>query len=81
MIPPERAFPPKTSPLFFGATLKDTVCVPEAGYHSMKSEPLKDHDVTIRDFDTSHWVMFEKPKELCQELESWLEGHVVKANM
>ena len=77
VAPPERAYPPKTSPIFFGATLRDHVCVPEFGYFTMKSEPLKDHDVTIRDFDASHWVMLSHPKETCQELESWLQEHVV----
>ena len=77
VIPSERAFPPKTSPIFFGAALQDYVCVAETNRRAVQVEDFKEHNVTIRDFDTSHWLILSKADEVCRELESWIESAVI----
>ncbi|KAJ3519316.1 hypothetical protein NM688_g9319 [Phlebia brevispora] len=72
-IPPERTFPPKESPIFFGACRLDYICVPENGYAVFKSEGFKDHDVTTYEFDADHWLFFSQAQEVCQELEKWIQ--------
>ena len=76
-IPPERAFPPQTAPVFFGGALQDYVCLASIGRRTMEGEEFKDHNVTIRDFDADHWLVFSKAGEICQELENWIKGAVV----
>lgn len=77
VIPPERALPPPTSPLFFGAALQDYICRAGPGRQIMEGEEFKQHNVTIRDFDADHWLVFSKADEVCKELESWIEGTVL----
>ena len=54
----------------------------EAGYQVFSSEPLKDHSVTIRDFDGDHWIILSHADEINKELKEWMEGVVMtKANL
>jgi pimeloyl-ACP methyl ester carboxylesterase len=78
-VPPDRIFPPKTAPLFFGACTKDYVCHAEWSKHFMR-EYLKEHDVTICDFESHHWAILGVPGEVCKELGTWIENTVSRSN-
>ena len=45
----------------------------------MKREELKNHNVTIRDFEGGHWLLLEPEVAvtLTQELDSWIQEVVV----
>lgn len=73
-IPPERAFPPIDSPIFFGATTKDYICTPAFGYATVRSEAMKDHRIICKDFDSDHWLLFTHPEEVARELILWIDG-------
>lgn len=73
-IPPERAFPPVEAPIFFGATKKDYICIPEFGYAVMRSEAMKNHRVTCKEFDSDHWLLFTHADEVTRELLAWIES-------
>ncbi|TCD64700.1 hypothetical protein EIP91_003774 [Steccherinum ochraceum] len=78
-IPESRRIPPLSSPLFFGAGLKDGVCHPTYGKAEMTREELKNHNVTIREFDGDHWIMLspDTADKINQELELWIENVVL----
>ncbi|TCD69880.1 hypothetical protein EIP91_005957 [Steccherinum ochraceum] len=78
VIPPNRMFPPISCPLFFGAALRDPACVAELGKKTMRQDGLKNHNITIRDFDGDHWLMLypELAASVRRELLSWIEGVV-----
>lgn len=73
-IPPERAYPPKSAPIFFGAALNDYVCVPSRNIAAFKNEKFKDHQVTIKEYDADHWLILSKADEIARDLEAWIEG-------
>ncbi|THH28932.1 hypothetical protein EUX98_g5256 [Antrodiella citrinella] len=78
-IPESRRLPPLSSPLFFGASLRDPICVPALGKAAMAKLP--DHDVTIKDIDGDHWLL-ESPETaevVKHELHAWFEGKVKPA--
>ncbi|KAJ3557331.1 hypothetical protein NM688_g1528 [Phlebia brevispora] len=77
-LPPERAWPPAHSPIFFGAATKDYLCVAANGHALFGSEQFKHHNVTVRDFEANHWLIFSHAEDICRELESWIESTVVK---
>ncbi|KAJ3555945.1 hypothetical protein NM688_g2295 [Phlebia brevispora] len=77
-LPPGCAFPPADAPIFFGAATKDYMCVAADGRALFGSEKFKHHNVTIRDFEADHWLIFSHAEDICRELESWIEGTVVK---
>ena len=78
MIPADRAFPPKAAPLFFGGGSGDQICLSVMGQMAMKDESLKDHNVTIRDYDADHWLIWSKGDEIAQDLENWIQNVVLK---
>ena len=78
-IPPERYFPPKVCPVFYGAAKQDSLCLPQIGYDMMGDAGFKDHNVTIREFDADHWLILSKAEEVCEELEKWIEDTVTPA--
>ena len=75
-IPPERFFPPKEAPVFFGAALHDPLCLPAIGYEAMRDSGFKEHNVTVKDFDSDHWLILTKPEEVSEELDKWIQGTV-----
>ena len=77
-IPQERILPPTDAPLFFGAAMEDWVCVATMGFETMRNAAFKDHDVTIREFQADHWLLFSVPDEVCRALEDWVERSVLK---
>ncbi|THH28957.1 hypothetical protein EUX98_g5229 [Antrodiella citrinella] len=72
-IPDSQLLPPVSSPLFFGAALKDSVCIAAVGKAAMAK--LADHNVTIKDFDGGHWLLEypETAEAIRTELHAWLE--------
>jgi pimeloyl-ACP methyl ester carboxylesterase len=62
-----------TKPVFFGAATKDCVTVPATGKFALEKY-CKEAPVTIREFDTGHWVALEAPDELNKELATWIGG-------
>ncbi|GLB44172.1 putative epoxide hydrolase [Lyophyllum shimeji] len=59
-------------PVFFGATLRDYVCRPDFG--KMLAAKCCVGPLTVRDYDTGHWVMWEEKDKLNQELLEWIQG-------
>ena len=57
--------------MFFGACLKDYICRADFGREIMESPGFEDHDVTIREFDSDHWVLLSHADELSRALEQW----------
>ncbi|KIY51666.1 alpha/beta-hydrolase [Fistulina hepatica ATCC 64428] len=60
-------------PMFFAGALQDYICLPQLCRSAFQGVT---DDLTSQDFDTSHWVMLEKPDELNEALEKWF-GHVL----
>jgi len=76
-VPPSRTLPPTATPLFFAACKRDYVCLASAGKQLFNSASFQHHQsVTIKEFDTGHWVMLEVPDEVNRELGRWVEGVV-----
>jgi soluble epoxide hydrolase / lipid-phosphate phosphatase len=60
-------------PVFFGATLKDYVALAASAIPLVKKN--SPHEKTrIREFDSGHWVQYEKKDEVNKELLEWLES-------
>ncbi|KAI0791304.1 alpha/beta-hydrolase [Abortiporus biennis] len=71
-IPPSRYLPPVSSPLFFGTALKDAVSIP-----APKSSAFKNHKVTMKEYDSDHWVILSFVDQTCQDLEQWIQKDVL----
>ncbi|KAK7047663.1 hypothetical protein VNI00_006431 [Paramarasmius palmivorus] len=74
-LPPEKALLPKI-PIFFGDALKDHIAREELFLcaFGLPESPLQGENVTRKAFNAGHWVMYEKPDELSEELNNWLKG-------
>jgi len=59
-----------TQPVFFAGAKQDYVCLSKMGIMAC-TQLCK--DLTIREFDTGHWVQLEAPTELNTELLAWIE--------
>jgi soluble epoxide hydrolase/lipid-phosphate phosphatase len=57
-------------PTFLGAALRDYVCLAVFNKAQM-SQHVNIDKMTVQDFDTSHWVMLEKPDEVNAALEKF----------
>jgi soluble epoxide hydrolase/lipid-phosphate phosphatase len=55
--------------LFIGCE-RDMICIP-----ALQEAPMKDffEDLTVKSLDTSHWIMIEKPKEMWEIVQGWIE--------
>jgi soluble epoxide hydrolase / lipid-phosphate phosphatase len=60
-----------TAPVFFGAALRDAVCLAQIGKQTT-FEHCK--NATVKEFDTGHFVQFEAKDEVNKELKAWIEG-------
>jgi soluble epoxide hydrolase / lipid-phosphate phosphatase len=69
-IPPENAFIQK--PVFFGAALRDYVAV--APIFIQSAIEFSNSSLTIREYDSSHWVLLEAKDEVNNDLLQWIEG-------
>lgn len=81
-IPAERAFPPASSPIFFGAALNDPVCEPNGGKAAMTQEAFKNHRVTIVDIDGDHWwpMYRDKAETVAKALHGWIKDVVMPSS-
>lgn len=73
-IPPERAYPPASAPIFYGAAIHDYICLAANGHAAFNADGFKNHSVTIKDYDADHWLILSKADEINHDLEAWIEG-------
>jgi len=60
-----------TVPSFFGAAMKDYVCLESWG----KAAFAKDcAEATVKEYDSDHWVQIAQPAKVCADLGAWLKG-------
>ncbi|KAJ7585712.1 Alpha/Beta hydrolase protein, partial [Mycena floridula] len=57
-------------PVFFGAALKDYACMPKLGLAA--TPPSVVPKLTVKEYDSSHWVQLAKPDELNKDLLEWI---------
>ena len=67
-----------TAPIFFGAAMRDYVCLAQMGIQLLTSEPFQKHNVTIREFDGDHWIILSHAAEINEALLAWIEDVVVE---
>ena len=72
-------YPQQDAPMFFGAGKQDPLLRAEIGYEALNESALKGHNITTREFDADHWVLYSHVKEVCEELVDWVENVVCKA--
>ena len=60
-----------TKPFFYGATLRDYVCLTSMGKHTVATFCP---NATVVDFDTDHWVQLAAPEKLNEEIFKFVEG-------
>lgn len=77
-VPPERALPPKSAPIFFAGGKQDCVCLVSVAHALFADEAFKHHHITIRDYDADHWLNLSHADEITRELERWIENVVLK---
>ena len=65
--------------MVYGAEKHDTLCMPQIGYDAMGDVGFKEHNVTIREFDSDHWLIMSKAQEVSEELEKWIVDVVLPA--
>lgn len=58
-------------PVFFGASLKDFVCLAEAQKVTTASLAK---DLTVHEYDACHWVQLEAKDELNRDLLAWIKA-------
>ena len=63
--------------MFYGAATHDPLCLPAIGHQTMRDAGFEGHNVTIKDFDSDHWLILSKPAEVCEELEKWIQDTVL----
>jgi soluble epoxide hydrolase/lipid-phosphate phosphatase len=57
-------------PTLFVGCSQDMICIP-----ALQEAGMKDFfsDLTVKSVDASHWVMIEKPKEMWEIVQEWIE--------
>lgn len=60
-----------TKPVFFGGCTHDAACVASDGAAIVRALCP---NATVKDFESGHWVLNERPAEVNEELKKWLEG-------
>lgn len=63
---------PIQQPVFFGAAMKDYVCLGAVGKAS--AAQYCKGPLTIKEFDAGHWLMWEEKDKLNGELLEWIKG-------
>jgi pimeloyl-ACP methyl ester carboxylesterase len=69
-INPQYATTRFSIPTLFVGSNEDVICVPAFQFATMRD--FFDR-LTVKDLDTGHWCMLEKPKELWEIMEGWIE--------
>lgn len=74
-ISQSRKFPPVSSPLFFGAALRDVICTAPLGKAAMANKGLRNHSITVKEFDGDHWVLQnpDTAAAISHELDAWIQ--------
>lgn len=69
-INPDYAATIFSTPTLFVGCEKDMICLP-----AIQVVRMKDffEDLTVKNLDSSHWVMIEKPKELWEIIQAFIE--------
>jgi soluble epoxide hydrolase/lipid-phosphate phosphatase len=60
-----------TYPVLLVTTLQDPICLPSM---AIASATPWCSNLTVRELDTGHWVMLEKPDELNATIDEFLQG-------
>jgi soluble epoxide hydrolase / lipid-phosphate phosphatase len=60
-----------TLPVLVIATLRDVICLPEMARRATSGFCT---NATVRDIDTGHWAMLEKPDEINAFIDEFLTG-------
>jgi soluble epoxide hydrolase / lipid-phosphate phosphatase len=60
-------------PIFFGGCKRDYVCLPAVGQANLSKHGK---DVTYKEFDADHWVLFSHANEVNNELHAWIVAKV-----
>jgi pimeloyl-ACP methyl ester carboxylesterase len=60
-----------TLPVLVVATLRDAICLPEL---ARQATSVFCTNATVRDIDTGHWAMLEKPDEINALIDEFLTG-------
>ncbi|KAJ7023605.1 Alpha/Beta hydrolase protein [Mycena alexandri] len=58
-------------PVFFAAAHEDHICVPKAVLFTMKDSCP---NLTVRDYQTDHWVQLAAPEKVNTDLLAWIES-------
>ncbi|KAF4599894.1 hypothetical protein EYR40_006998 [Pleurotus pulmonarius] len=70
--------PAVSKPVFFGATKRDAICLPKL---QTPATTQACSNVTVREFDSGHWVQLERKDEVNKELGSWFETVLASASV
>ncbi|GJE83987.1 alpha/beta-hydrolase [Phanerochaete sordida] len=73
-IPPERMFPPASSPIFFAAARDDHVCPPESGHAMFNHEVFSRHSITTKQYDADHWCILSHAVHIANDLDAWIQS-------
>lgn len=64
-----------SQPVMFVEAARDAVCL--TAWMRPLMEKVAKH-LTVIELDTSHWIYLEQPVRLNAELDTWLEGKVLR---
>ena len=73
-IPKDRYYPPASAPIFFGAALKDYLCLAKMQKGSLTVPQFKDHNIKFQEYDADHWLILSHAKDISVDLGRWLSG-------
>lgn len=62
--------------MFFGATLKDYISLPELIKKGLRAFCK---NTTVKDYDADHWVVHSDAELVNKDLQEWIEGVVAAA--
>ncbi|KAI0073927.1 epoxide hydrolase [Panus rudis PR-1116 ss-1] len=71
-----RVVPPKSSPIFYGAALQDYICTSTAALKTLAREELKDHKITVKEYQADHWLILSEADAIKRDLSEWVENVV-----
>ncbi|GJE91560.1 alpha/beta hydrolase [Phanerochaete sordida] len=72
-IPADRAYPPVTKPIFYGGVSKDYIARTDAALEIFNGPGFAGHNVTLKEYDSDHWVLISHAEDLVRDLDAWLE--------
>lgn len=72
-IPAERQFPPASAPVFYGGVKQDRICLFENALAVFDGPGFAGHNVTIKEYDSDHWVILSHADDIVSDLDAWLQ--------